>query len=152
MSLDTAIDGLYAMLADMTVANGYNYDYVPVESPLTPSGKTVKGTFIGLRVGFEENLEEGASLTYYRASIPVTFIARVPLGTKGLTKVELLEAKARAKVKDDIKHRFGYAHREVAPCITFEPLAEEEAEWDSNVGTTYLYYTWNLTYKTNRQL
>jgi len=147
MSRATIYTELFALLSDMTTANGYSRDYTPVKSVDNDSATRQKTPFTSLHFGQEEPIFEGVGMNENRAMIPVEVTARVKVSHRYRNEIEYAEDIERSKVVSDIKKRFSLAHKEITGCVQIEMLGEEEAREDSNKNMMYVKYNFAIMYK-----
>lgn len=141
---------LFAMLSDMTVANGYSRDYTAVKSVDNDSANMSKMPFVSLHFGVEEPVTEGVGMMEIRALIPVIVTARVKVPHKFGSEIEYAEDVVRSEVVEDIKKRFFRAYREMSdPCVQVadDGWQEEEPRSDSNKHAMYIKYGFGIMYK-----
>jgi len=141
---------LFAMLDDMTTANGYSRTYTPVKSVDNDSATMQKTPFISLHFGLETPITEGVGMNEFRSMVPVIITARVKVNTRPRSVIEYNEDIERSKVVADIKTRFAYAYKEMTDsCVQIEDdtWQELDARDDSNKNTMYVKYGFGIIYK-----
>jgi hypothetical protein len=150
MSRSQVYKDLFAMLSDMTVANGYSRDYNPVKSVDNSSAGIKQTPFISLHFGYEEPVTEGVGMMEFRSLVPVIITARVKVLQQTRGDIEYDEDVERSLVVEDIKKRFAYSYKEMTTSCVQVPddsWTEEEPREDSNKHDMYVKYGFGIIYK-----
>lgn len=109
MSRALALQLLYEMVSDMTVANGFNYDWVVHKGGDKFLGVRANPA-ITINFGSETNVDDigGIGSGEYRDDANFTITGKVAFGGANVTasNVDYEEERALAKALDDIKTRY----------------------------------------------
>lgn len=157
MSRIGLIESVYDALAEMTVLNGYSFNYLSYKMDMSvDNGTLLKTVAPKISVSFRpenpipEALTDGSSGYMHSGSIPAVVQCRFHIGNEKLDELEYEREIMRAKIIDDIAKRFSLPNP--FDCVyEVEFGGEEEPDFsmesEDKYGN-YVFMVYNMKYRT----
>lgn len=122
------LEAIYTRVSDMTVANGYHYNWVTLESDGN-GARIGEGNAINASMGQSERLDNGSGAqNQYKMSIPVNITGIVFIGDSTVKNIHLEIEKTKAKIEEDIIKAYGIAYDALCTAGGQEIMLIEEVD------------------------